>query len=93
MKIYNHRNRKFSLLALLLSLVALSQLTLSTLRPAASAAPRPSVSLAQAAGTVVGWGYNVHGQVNIPADLNNVTAIGVGYYHRRPSCCVTGCWS
>ncbi len=61
MKIYNHRNRKFSLLALLLSLAALSQLTLSTFCPVASAAPRPAAALAQATNTVVAWGWNDFG--------------------------------
>src|SRR5260221_3659681 len=32
-------------------------------------------------GTVAGWGNNVYGQVNIPADLSGVTAIAAGVYH------------
>ena len=32
-------------------------------------------------GTVVAWGWNSHGQVTVPAGLNNVTAIHAGSYH------------
>ena len=32
-------------------------------------------------GTVVGWGYNTHGQITIPAGLTNVVAVGAGTYH------------
>ena len=30
---------------------------------------------------VVGWGYNNHGQTNVPPSLTNVVAIAGGYYH------------
>ena len=32
-------------------------------------------------GTVVGWGYNDDGETNVPAGLNNVTAVAAGGYH------------
>ncbi|MBB6690751.1 DUF5011 domain-containing protein [Cohnella xylanilytica] len=32
-------------------------------------------------GTVVAWGYNNFGQLNVPAGLDGVTSIAAGYYH------------
>ncbi|WP_278739326.1 immunoglobulin-like domain-containing protein [Paenibacillus macerans] len=32
-------------------------------------------------GTVVAWGYNNFGQLNVPAALDGVTSIAAGYYH------------
>jgi alpha-tubulin suppressor-like RCC1 family protein len=32
-------------------------------------------------GTVIAWGYNIYGQVNVPSGLTNVKAIAAGEYH------------
>src|ERR1035441_8161962 len=32
-------------------------------------------------GTVIGWGNNANGQLDIPAGLSNVQAIAAGYYN------------
>jgi len=32
-------------------------------------------------GTVVGWGWNDHGESTAPADLDNVTAVAAGWHH------------
>ncbi len=32
-------------------------------------------------GTVLGWGDNYHGQLDVPPDLTNAVAIGAGDYH------------
>jgi hypothetical protein len=42
---------------------------------------RAAVLPAMSASTVAGWGWNGHGQVNIPAGLSNVTAIAAGFGH------------
>lgn len=36
---------------------------------------------ATSVGTVVGWGSNTYGQLNIPAGLSGVTAISAGWLH------------
>ncbi len=56
---------------------ALKFALLSLLAALCFAAPRAHAS----GGTVIGWGYNRSGQVNIPADLSDVTAIAAGYSH------------
>ena len=35
----------------------------------------------KADGTVVAWGFNDHGQTNVPLGLSNVVAVGTGDYH------------
>ncbi|MGE0131245.1 MAG: RCC1 domain-containing protein [Blastocatellales bacterium] len=81
MKTYNNRNRKISLLALLLGFAALSQLTFMTFRPAASAAPRPAVSMPLATGPVVTWGFDANSTLAPPPGLYGVTAISAGNAH------------
>jgi hypothetical protein len=45
-------------------------------------AARESASLAlKSDGTVIGWGANFDGQLNIPAGLSGVTAISAGQFH------------
>jgi hypothetical protein len=64
--------------ALMVLLAACSQ------APAPQATPEVEEDLTSQAltgGTVVGWGDNNYGQVNIPAGLTNVTAISAGRYH------------
>jgi hypothetical protein len=68
------RVRRFALLALILTLVTASNLSLSSARPAVSPVPSPPSSVA-------GWGDNSLGQLNIPAGLNDATAIAAGLAH------------
>ena len=56
---------------------ALKFALLSLLAALCFAAPRAHAS----GGTVIGWGYNLDGEVNIPADLSGVTAIAAGDLH------------
>jgi hypothetical protein len=36
------------------------------------------------AGTIVGWGDNDEGEVDVPAGLHGVIAVAAGWYHPRP---------
>ncbi len=56
---------------------ALKFALLSLLAALCFAAPRAHAS----GGTVIGWGDNHYGQVNIPADLSGVTNIAAGAFH------------
>src|SRR5438034_2111278 len=56
---------------------ALKFALLSLLAALCFAAPRAHAS----GGTVIGWGHNFYGQVNIPADLSGVTNIAAGRFH------------
>ena len=68
------RVRRFTLLALILTLVTASNLSLSSARPAVSPVPSPPSSVA-------GWGDNGFSQLNIPAGLNDATTIAAGLAH------------
>jgi Regulator of chromosome condensation (RCC1) repeat len=66
------------LVAVLLLLAACQQ------TPTPQATPEVEAELSTQAltpGTVVGWGRNGEGQLDIPAGLNNVIAIAAGEYH------------
>jgi alpha-tubulin suppressor-like RCC1 family protein len=71
--IFRNNTRRFSLLALLLTLAMASNLPLSSARPAA--APPPT------SGCVVGWGASGLGAETPPAGLSNVAAISAGGAH------------
>ena len=70
---HNKRDRGTSIRAVLLILALVTSFALPTLRP--------PVSQAQASGTVVGWGNNDFGQLDIPASLSGVMAISAGTLH------------
>jgi len=72
-RIHNKHDRRISIRALLLMLALMTSIALPTLRP--------PVSQAQASGTVVGWGNNDLGQLDIPAGLSGVVAISAGGGH------------
>jgi len=65
------RARRFALLAFVFTFAMAGNLPLSSSRPAAS--PQPT--------KVVGWGDNSQGQLNVPAGLNDATAIAAGFVH------------
>jgi len=72
-KSQNKHDRRISIRALLVILALVTSITLPTLRP--------PVTHAQASGTVVGWGDNSVGQLNIPVGLSGVVAISAGLTH------------
>jgi len=72
-RIHNKHGRRISIRALLLMLALMTSIAIPTVRP--------PVSHAQASGTVVGWGDNTQGQLDIPVGLTGVTAIAAGFEH------------
>ncbi len=77
MKLNKNQRRNFILPALLV-LALLGNLIGSSSQ---AAMRTPGTAATMAGGTVVGWGRNNSGQVTIPADLSDVTAIAAGSYH------------
>jgi hypothetical protein len=79
-KFFNHKLKAVTAmtLALLLGAALFTNLIVSTSRAAMTT---PGAAAAMAGSTIVGWGYNRYGQVDIPAGLSGVTAIAVGWNH------------
>src|SRR5262245_34703268 len=72
------KNRGRKMLALALLVVALLG---NMMVPTSKAAKTPVASAAMPVFTAVGWGNNDTGQLNFPANLDEVTAIAAGQQH------------